>query len=92
MIMSRHHTHLDTRRWAKVRHAAFERDGWRCTLCGKAGWLEAHHEPPLEAGGAPYELAGIKTLCRACHIEAHADATPGRADWRAFMRDLAAED
>ena len=86
--MSKRHAALDRKRWSRVRRQCFERDGWRCARCGKAGRLEAHHEPPLEAGGAPYELDGITTLCRACHIEAHADATPGRADWRAFMRDL----
>ena len=90
--MSNNHARLNAGRWALVRRQAFERDGWRCTACGQAGRLEAHHEPQLGAGGDPYDLAGIKTLCRACHIELHqadADDTPGRAEWRAFVRDLA---
>ena len=81
--MSRHHAKLDARRWAAVRLEVFNRDGWRCRACGKPGRLEAHHEPPLRAGADPYDPAGIKTLCRGCHIARHRpDAmTPGRLDW-----------
>ena len=89
--MSKRHAALNRKRWSRVRRAAFERDGWRCTKCDTAGRLEAHHEPPLDAGADPYELAGIRTLCRACHIELHqaeADDTPGRDGWRAFVREI----
>lgn len=86
--MSRNHAALNRKRWSAVRRAALERDGWRCTSCHKAGRLEAHHSEELQHGGDPYDLAGIKILCRECHLEAHADDTPGRADWRAFVRDL----
>ena len=89
--MSRQHSTLDPRRWARVRRQAFERDGWRCTACGKPGRLEAHHEPPLRDGADPYDLAGIRTLCRSCHIERHRedDMTPGRAEWLAMVDDIA---
>ena len=88
---SRLHRALDRRRWQWTRLKAFERDGWRCTACGRAGRLEAHHEPPLRAGGDPYALDGIKTLCRSCHIERHRGdtETPGRAEWRELVRELA---
>jgi len=89
--MSGHHARLNARRWAVVRLAVFRRDGWRCTACGKPGRLEAHHEPPLRDGANPYDMAGIRTLCRACHIERHRedDMTPGRADWLAMVDDIA---
>ena len=89
--MSRHHNRLNAQRWACVRRAAFERDGYRCTECRRAGRLEAHHEPPLRDGADPYDLDGIRTLCRACHIERHRpdEMTPGRADWLAFVDNLA---
>ena len=45
--MSRHHTHLDARRWGIVRRRVFERDGWRCVECGKSGKLECDHVAPL---------------------------------------------
>ena len=88
--MSKNHTRLHAGRWALVRRAAFERDGYRCTHCQRVGRLEAHHEPPLRAGADPYALDGIRTLCRACHIERHrGDAeTPGRGAWREFVAEL----
>lgn len=91
--MSRNHVRLNPRRWAAVRRAAFERDGWRCRECGRAGRLEAHHEPPLRDGADPYDLDGILTLCRDCHIERHRpdDMTPGRAEWLDMVREIAGE-
>ena len=67
--MSCHHDKLDHRQWQAVRRAVFERDGWRCTSCGKAGWLECDHIEPLERGGAPFEMDNLQTLCRCCHID-----------------------
>ena len=81
--MSRRHRKLDSRKWEAARRAAFERDGYRCRLCGKAGRLEGHHEPPLREGADPYDVAGILTLCRGCHIKRHRpdDMVEGRAAW-----------
>ena len=80
--VSRHHERLKGPRWERTRRAAFRRDGYRCRACGKPGRLEAHHEPPLEDGADPYDLAGIVTLCRGCHIERHREdgMLPGRAE------------
>ena len=88
--MSRHHGRMNLRRWAVVRRVIFERDGWRCTVCGLPGALEAHHEPPLRAGADPYALDGIRTLCRGCHIERHRteNDTPGRTAWRRLVSEL----
>lgn len=88
--MSKRHAALHQRRWALTRLKAFERDQWRCTNCGAAGRLEAHHEPPLPAGGDPYDVDGIITLCRNCHVRLHRaeSETPGRAEWREFVAEL----
>lgn len=61
---------LNRGQWAATRLAAFERDGWRCVKCGKAGRLEADHIVPLafNPDRDPYDLENIQTLCRACHI------------------------
>ena len=86
---SRFSAALSTHRWEWVRHATFERDGWRCIDCGRPGRLEAHHVTPLHKGGAPYDLGNLKTLCRSCHIERHRrQLTPGEAAWRALVDDL----
>ena len=87
---SKYHAKLNRRRWGWVRLKAFERDGWKCRRCGRRGRLEAHHEPPLRDGADPYDLAGITTLCRNCHIETHRGdpETPGRAEWRKYVDEL----
>ena len=91
--MSRNHSKLNARRWALARLQAFERDGWRCTSCGRAGRLEAHHEPPLRAGADPYDLDGIMSLCRRCHIARHRpdDMVDGRAAWLDALAEMADE-
>ena len=91
--LSRHHTHQDARRWAAVRRAVFERDGWRCVECGRAGRLECDHATPLDRGGDPWDQANLQTLCRACHItktreENRRPLTAAELAWRAFVAEL----
>ena len=87
--MSRHHRALDGRRWPAARRAALDRDGWRCTACGRAGRLEVHHRTPLDAGGDPYALDNLETLCRRCHLASHArPVTPAAAAWRQLVDEL----
>ena len=59
-------------------------------LSGKAGRLEVHHRVRLEDGGDPYSLDNLMVLTRAEHIEIHRGdrETPGRAQWRALIREL----
>ena len=71
--MSLHHLKIDNRRWTALRRRVFERDGYRCRSCGKAGRLEADHIKPLHKGGRPYDPANLQTLCRTCHIRKTAD-------------------
>ena len=86
---SRYLAALNRARWRRTRRAAFDRDGWRCVDCGRAGRLEAHHVTPLHKGGAPYDLHNLETLCRSCHIDRHRrKLTPGEAAWRALVDDL----
>ena len=35
--MSRYHTRLNSRRWARVRRRLFDAAGWRCAACGDYG-------------------------------------------------------
>ena len=76
-------------RWERTRRAAFERDGWRCRACGRAGRLEAHHVRPLERGGDPFDPDNLETLCRSCHIDLHRRTrTPAEIAWKRAVRDL----
>ncbi|WP_419166411.1 HNH endonuclease [Candidatus Palauibacter sp.] len=80
---------INHRRWRRIRRRVFDRDGWRCTGCGRAGRLEAHHVVPLHAGGAPYDMANIAAVCRACHIETHRRTpAPAETRWRSLVDAL----
>lgn len=60
---------LNRRLWAVVRRRVFERDGYRCRKCGKAGRLDCDHIKPLAFGGAAYDMGNLQALCKRCHIE-----------------------
>ena len=63
--MSRNHvSRLHARRWARVRRAVLDRDGWRCRKCGKAGRLEVDHIVP-DPGRDPFDMGNLQVLCRA---------------------------
>ena len=89
--MSRHHRETGNRLWAELRLLVFERDGYRCTNCGKAGRFECHHVKPLHQGGGN-ELVNLTTLCRGCHLEAHArKQTPSETEWRRLVEETERE-
>jgi 5-methylcytosine-specific restriction endonuclease McrA len=54
-----------------VRERTLERDRHRCTICGSADELEAHHVIAAEDGG-PTALENLITLCSTCHDEIEA--------------------
>ena len=77
---------LDRKRWERVRREVFDRDGWKCSLCGKYGRLECDHLVPLERGGDPWDLDNLQALCRRCHLgksrdEAREHMRPGARAW-----------
>ena len=94
--MSRRHLPLfRTRRWKAVRRAVFDRDGWRCLMCGRPGRLECDHVTALERepGQDPWDMNGLQTLCRACHIEKTRRENarvlgPRALAWRAFVSEV----
>ncbi len=69
-----------------------DRDGWRCTSCGRVVTVtaEVHHRVPLEEDGAPYDLDNLATLCRDCHHAAHGKRpeTKQAAEWGQFVAEL----
>ena len=95
MARAWHPAKHDKHRWAQVRRAIFDRDGWRCCECGGRGALECDHIEPLqrEPGQDAWAFDGLQTLCRACHIEKtrreNERPDPERDEWREFLRRLA---
>jgi hypothetical protein len=47
---------------------AFERDGWKCVVCGATNNLEMDHAAALMNGGSN-DLTNLHTLCHECHVE-----------------------
>jgi len=93
--MSRHHVPLNSCLWSAVRRTVFERDGWRCVQCGRAGRLECDHITPLqrEPGQDPYDPNGLQSICRRCHIEKtrrenRREPTPAEAAWRTLTEEM----
>ena len=93
--MSTLHITLNRRRWSIIRRAVFERDGWRCVSCGRAGRLECDHIVPMqrEPGQDPYDMNGLQSLCRACHVEKtrrenRRPPTEAETAWRALVAEL----
>ena len=74
------------RPWARVRRRALDRDDWRCMRCESPLDLECHHVVPLDQGGAALDLANVATLCRDCHLDAHA-TDPERRAWRRLLAE-----
>ena len=83
-------------RWRIVRANVFNRDGYRCQQCGKAGVLECDHKLPLADGGEPWAMSNLRALCRGCHIRITAEQNrarklaqqapkPGRDAWQALV-------
>ena len=76
----------------------FERDAWRCVMCGRPGALECDHVTPLqrEPGQDVWDMNGLQTLCRGCHIEKtrHENLTRPRSPqaqaWQALCDELRA--
>ena len=91
----------DLQEWRRLRRAACERDGWRCTVegCGAVGALEVHHKLSVrERPDLALELDNLVTVCRSCHFRltrGELEALPGsraaRLRTMTAWADLAAE-
>lgn len=66
--MSRRDPRYGSRRWKALRLEVFDRDGWRCCDCGKAGRLHCDHVIPIGESGAFWDPQNLQTLCAGCHM------------------------
>lgn len=64
--------------WRRVRSAALQRDRFRCTAprCGQPA-SHVDHVLARAAGGAPLDLANLRSLCASCHSRKTARADGG---------------
>jgi transposase len=55
-----------------AREACFERDDYRCRICGERGRLNAHHIWPFQRfPERMYDVNNLVTLCKDCHDGFH---------------------
>ncbi len=69
--------------WDTIRQKVLERDGHRCTSCGKNYELTVDHKTPLSLGGSN-TFANLTTLCKNCH--------ENKDHLKIFSRDFDAND
>ena len=58
--------------WRQARLDALSRDNHTCQQCRSQTDLTVHHLIDRLAGGHPYQLNNLMTLCRRCHGRHHA--------------------
>ena len=75
-----------TAAWKRLRRKILDRDGWRCTKCGRAGKLEIDHIVPVKSGGDD-SLENLRALCVRDHIARHRrKPTPAEAEWAVYLK------
>lgn len=89
---------LTSPRWAALRRAVLERDGYRCVRCGKAGRLEVDHIVPTWRDHSErniWRMEGLQALCRPCHFAKTRSEfnelrppKPQRKAWRELVGEL----
>ena len=68
---------VNRRQWRNVRLLVLDRDGWKCTKCGKAGRMEVDHRIPLEDGGELYGMGNLDVW--SAPVSATRNPTNGRS-------------
>ena len=52
----------------EIRSAVYERDGYRCVICGEASGITLDHILPVVEGGSD-EIKNLQTLCYPCNYK-----------------------
>jgi 5-methylcytosine-specific restriction endonuclease McrA len=66
----RYYRYLESDHWRRLRHLAFQRDGYRCTVCGRTNNLRGHHKRYHEVL-EHCTVDDIQTMCQPCHDAHH---------------------
>lgn len=70
--------YLASEEWRQKRLKCFERDGYRCCICGSAKNLRAHHLTYERIGHE--DADDLLTVCKKCHEKLHKGDTDANAD------------
>ena len=66
---------LPTDAWDKIRRNAYARAGYKCSMCGTRGKLEAHEKWEYDDERALQTLVDVIALCHRCHEVKHISRT-----------------
>ena len=61
--------------WDMVRRDAYKRAGYRCSVCGAGGRMEAHEKWSYDEKLALQKLDDVLALCHNCHLVKHISRT-----------------
>lgn len=84
-----------TRRWAVLRAAVLERDGFACVVCGERRRLEIDHIKPVRTHPElSFDPRNLQALCGVCHARktrlevGHKPTPEDRLKWREGVHAL----
>ena len=66
---------LTQTQWDVVRKDAYKKSGYKCSVCGAKGRLEAHEIWRYDDENTLQTLTGVTALCAACHKVVHISRT-----------------
>lgn len=69
-VPSKYEAYLQTEKFDRIRQAVFERDNFKCVVCGSTDAMQAHHLTYHNIYDEQTE--DLITLCRTCHSIYHA--------------------
>ena len=58
-------------KWDKIKKVVFRKEGFKCFICGKGGYLELHEFFDYDDINYIQRLKGIHHLCSLCHKVKH---------------------
>lgn len=68
-------TLLSKRQWDFLREEAKEKSGYKCSICGRKGLLEAHERWSYDLDNGVQKLTDIIAVCKDCHSVIHIGRT-----------------
>lgn len=74
-------------RWQKKRLEIFERDGWKCSLCGDDRSTLVVHHWEYVSGRQPWEYdSELTALCESCHETEHGKRAVAEANLLSVLK------
>ena len=58
-------------KWKEIKSCVFRKEGFKCFICGKGGYLELHESWDYDDINHIQKLVGIHHLCSLCHKVKH---------------------